>query len=77
MILQQALAELGGIATDDGRAVLEILAKLGKIFGKTEEADRKVMPAELQNIMGKGPGVNPAVAQATKPPMPQAPPGAM
>lgn len=77
MILQQALPELGGINTDLGRLVIDLLAKLGKAAGKSEDEDRKVMPAELQNVMGKGPGVNPALAQAARPPMPpQMPPGA-
>ena len=73
--LMLAIAEVGPMSSE-GRTILEAITKLTKQFGKNEDQPKQLMPAELQQIMAqsKGAGLNPAVAGAIKPPMPQ--PGA-
>lgn len=66
--MEQALPALGS-DTDEGRAVLSCLSKLAGAFGKTEDKDRELIPAEIASLVsgagmdGAGPGAG------AKPPM--------
>ena len=66
-ILQLAMLECG-IGTPQGKAILKGLHALVSEFGKTEEEDQKLMPAEMMQAMQSqaGPGA--------QPPKPAAPP---
>jgi hypothetical protein len=53
--LEQALPALGS-DTDEGKAVLETLSKLARVFGKTEDKDRELIPAEIASLVSGMPG---------------------
>ncbi len=63
--LEQALPALGS-DTDEGRAVLKTLSTLAAAFGKTEDKDRELIPAEIASLVS-GAGMD--RAGAAKPPM--------
>ena len=65
-ILQGAMAEMD-LNSEYGKGAMEILAKLVKLNGKTEEDSQQIMPAELMQALqpAAGPGAAP---QAPKPP---------
>lgn len=75
-VLQGAIAEMD-LNTPDGKAVLEILAKITKAFGKSEEDSQQIMPAELMQALqpAAGPGAAPGGAPppGAKPPPPAMP----
>lgn len=58
--LEQALPALGS-DTDEGKAVLETLSKLARVFGKTEDKDRELIPAEIASLVS-GAGMDKAPA---------------
>jgi hypothetical protein len=59
-VLQGAMAEMD-LNTPEGKGVLEILAKMAKVFGKSEEDAQQIMPAELMQALqpAAGPGAPP------------------
>lgn len=71
--LEQALPALGS-DTDEGRCVLSVLSKLAGVFGKTEDKDRELIPAEIASLVsgmegtpgaaGAAPGASPAAQPA-------------
>lgn len=65
-VLQAAMAEMD-LNTPEGKGVLELLAKISKVFGKSEEDSQQIMPAELMQALqpAAGPGAAP---QAGAPP---------
>ena len=74
-VLQGAIAEMD-LNSDDGKAVLEILAKMVKAFGKNEEDTQQILPAELMQALqpAAGPGAPPkppgaGAAPSAPPPM--------
>lgn len=75
-VLQGAMAEMD-LNTAEGKAVLEILAKMTKAFGKSEEDSQQIMPAELMQALqpAAGPGAAPGGAPppGAKPPQPAMP----
>jgi hypothetical protein len=75
--LMLAASEVG-FGTKEFTAIMDAITKLTKEFGKNEDQPKALMPAEIAQIMQqqKGGGMNPAVAGAIKPPMPQAAPPA-
>ena len=63
-----------GPMSEDGRAILEAIQKLVKQFGKTEDATKPLMPAEMAAVMSAAqPGrMPPSLASAIKPSQPPA-----
>ena len=70
--LMLAAAEVGPMSSE-GKTILEAITKLTKQFGKNEDQPKQLVPAEIAQIMQqqKGAGMNPALAGAIKPQMPQ------
>lgn len=65
------------IESDENKAVLSALKTLSTAFGKTEDTDRKLIPAEVMQMLSSvGPGTQPPgpAAMGAKP-MPGMPPG--
>ncbi len=75
--LMLAAADVG-FGSKEFEAIMEAITKLTKQFGKGEDQPKALMPAEIQQIMQqKNPAaMNPALAGAIKPPMPQGAPAA-
>lgn len=76
--LERALPEFG-YETEEGKAILDILQKCAKTFGKTEDKTDEVMPGEikqLQQAVAPSYGKQPAPSGGGGPPqvpMPQIP----
>ena len=72
-ILQSVIPDMD-LQSADGKAVMEILAKMVKAFGKNEEDSQQIMPAELMQALqpAAGPGAAPdgAPPPGAKPPAP-------
>jgi hypothetical protein len=49
-ILEKSLPAFG-YETEEGKAILDILQKCAKAFGKTEDKQDELMPAELKQVM--------------------------
>lgn len=66
--LMMAAAQIG-VMGEEGRAILDAVQKLSKVFGKTEDESKRLMPAELAQILQQAkPGaMNPALAGAIRP----------
>lgn len=67
--LTLAAAEVG-LTSKEGQAILKAVTLLAKEFGKTEQESKPLIPAEIQQIMGKQAGAG----GAPQPPKPAAPP---
>lgn len=76
-ILQSTIPDLD-LQSAEGKGVMEILAKMVKVFGKNEEDAQQIMPAELMQALqpAAGPGAAPPGAGGAAPPgaKPPAPP---
>ena len=59
-----------GITTKEGQVLLEVIAKLAKTFGKSEDQSKQLMPAQIQQMLAasKSPAMPGAVAGSIKPP---------
>lgn len=66
--LMMAAAQIG-VMGEEGRAILDAISKLSKVFGKTEDSSKSLMPAEIAQILSQAkPGaMNPALAGAVRP----------
>lgn len=53
-ILEQTLGAFGS-SSDEGKAVLDALTKLGKAFGASSEKGRDLIPSEIMNMVGSMP----------------------
>ena len=73
--LEHALPALGS-DTDEGKAVLKCLNTLSGPFGKTEDKDRELIPAEIASLVS-GAGGPDGGAGAAKPPASAQPAPAM
>jgi hypothetical protein len=76
-MLEQALPMVGS-DSEDGKCVLEVLSKLSKKYGKTDDKTDQLMPGELkqlQDALGGGPGGQKPPGAGPRPnvPMPQMP----
>ena len=49
-LLEQSLPKLGG-DSDEGKAVMDAVDKLAKVFGKRESKTRELMPTEIMNMI--------------------------
>lgn len=72
--LQLAAADFG-VMSPDGSFALELLQKITKKYGKSEDDTKQLMPAELAQVFQQaaGPGAPPGGGAA---PQPQQPPAA-
>jgi len=66
--LQTAIPELG-VLSEEGKTVLDAIRTLTKRFGKSEDSDKGLMPAEIAQIMQRaGPGAAPVAPKPAAPP---------
>ena len=77
-LLEQSLPKLGG-DSDEGKAVMDAVDKLAKVFGKRESKTRELMPTEIMNMISALPqagGATPEQKVAAQAPVPgtQTPP---
>jgi hypothetical protein len=63
-------AQKVGPFSEQGKVLLDVIAKLAKTFGKSENQDKQLMPAQIQQMLAasKSPAMPGAVAGAIKPP---------
>lgn len=71
-LLEQALPKIGS-DSEEGRAIVDAVTKLTKIFGKREAKTRELMPAEIMNMISSLPqagGATPEQRVAAQAPVP-------
>lgn len=71
-LLEQALPKIGS-DSEEGRAIMDAVTKLTKIFGKREAKTRELMPTEIMNMISSLPqagGATPEQKVAAQAPIP-------
>lgn len=71
-LLEQALPKIGS-DSEEGRAIMDAVTKLTKIFGKREAKSRELMPTEIMNMISSLPqagGATPEQKVAAQAPVP-------
>lgn len=71
-LLEQALPKIGA-DSEEGRAIMDAVTKLTKIFGKREAKTRELMPTEIMNMISSLPqagGATPEQKVAAQAPIP-------
>jgi len=67
-VMEQSLPAFGA-TTEEGKAVLNAIKAIAKVFGEQESKDKELMPAEIQQLLSglAGPGA-PSAGQPGPPP---------